>query len=394
MNQRRIAFEIIYKTISDKAYANLLMREKLKEIPLVQRPFITMLVNGILKEYDYIVYQFKDFLNNKTSFKNKLIISMALYERYYLNSEAYYVNNEYVKLANKHDRPFINAILRKDFYFKKGPCYLNESLPLWIYNLLKSQYDENTFKLILENYKRIPIVYYRLNHHLASFDDLKKINIINENIFTSKISLVNSDEFKKGYFYIEDINSSSLIEHFHFHQNDYLLDMCCAPGSKLFNCLEHINPLNAYANEIHAHRLKLVKEKASLLGFQGVHYLNYDGRMLSDILDIKFDKILLDVPCSGLGTLGRRPDLKYHLNPEALDELQIIQKELLESAAKLLKEKGEILYSTCTLNKKENSKQVSSFLKKHLDFNLIKEDTIINNLGDCFYYALLTKEIK
>lgn len=394
MNQRKVAFEIIYKTISDKAYTNLLMREKLKELEPIQRPFVTNLVNGVLKEYDYLVYQFVEHLKNSTSLRNKIIIAMALYERYYLSSDAYFVNNEYVELANKHDKSFVNAILRKEYEFKKGPEHINESLPEWIYKLLKSQYEEDEFERILKNYKRIPTVYYRLNHNKCKYTDLKDINIINEDIFTSNKSLVNSEEFKKGYFYIEDINSSSLTKHLDLKESDTLLDVCCAPGSKLFNCLDIVKPNNAYSNELHEHRLELIRERAKLLGFDGVHYLNYDGRILSDVLDVKFDKILLDVPCSGLGTLGRKPDLKYHLSPSSLDELQVIQKGLLNNTSKLLKTNGEILYSTCTLNKKENGKQVLAFLKEHEEFSLKEEDTIINDLGDCFYYAVLKKEDK
>ena len=288
----------------------------------------------------------------------------------------------------------MNAILRKEYEFKKGPEHINESLPEWIYKLLKSQYEEDEFKRILKNYKRIPTVYYRLNHNKCKYSDLKDINIINEDIFTSNKSLVNCEEFKKGYFYIEDINSSSLVKHLDLKKDDVLLDVCCAPGSKLFNCLDIVNPKNAYSNELHEHRLELIKERAKLLGFDGVHYLNYDGRILSDVLDVKFDKILLDVPCSGLGTLGRKPDLKYHLSPSSLDELQVIQKGLLNSTSKLLKTNGEILYSTCTLNKKENGKQVAVFLNEHEEFSLKEEDTIINDLGDCFYYAVLKKEDK
>ena len=210
----------------------------------------------------------------------------------------------------------------------------------------------------------------------------------------SNKSLVNSEEFNKGYFYIEDINSSSLTKHLDLKEDDVLLDVCCAPGSKLFNCLDVVKPNNAYSNELHEHRLELIRERAKLLGFDGVHYLNYDGRILSDVLDENFDKILLDVPCSGLGTLGRKPDLKYHLSPSSLDELQMIQKGLLNNTSKLLKTNGEILYSTCTLNKKENGKQVLAFLKEHEEFSLKEEDTIINDLGDCFYYAVLKKEDK
>lgn len=390
MSQRSIALEIICKSIGDNSYTNLLMRKKLMELEPIQRPFVSNLVSGVLKEYDYLLFQVKDYLKANTSLKNKVIIAMALYERYYLNKEAY-VNNEYVDLANKYDKPFINAILRKEYEFKNGEEYINSSLPKWIYNLLAKQYSEEELKSILMNYKRVPIVYYRINHHKATFNDFKDIEIINDDIFTSKQSLLNSNEFKKGMFYVEDINSSSLVKNLDLKEEDTLLDVCSAPGSKLFNCLDIIKPSNAYSNELHEHRLKLIEDRAKLLGFEGVHYLNLDGRILSDVLDVKFDKIILDVPCSGLGTIGRKPDLKYHLKPESLDEIQAIQKELLNSCSSLLKEGGQILYSTCTLNKKENGKQVLAFLNEHEDFKLIKEETIINDYGDCFYYAVITK---
>ena len=390
MSQRSIALDIICKSIGSDSYTNLLMRKKLMELEPVQRPFVSNLVSGVLKEYDYLLFQVSDYLKTNTSLKNKVIIAMALYERYFLDKEAY-INNEYVDLANKYDKPFINAILRKEYEFKNGEEYINNSLPKWIYNLLAKQYNDEELNKILKNFKRVPVVYYRINHHKATFDDFKDIEIINDDIFTSKQNLLNSNEFKQGLFYIEDINSSSLVKNLDLKKDDVLLDVCSAPGSKLFNCLDVVKPSNAYSNELHEHRLKLIEDRAKLLGYEGVHYLNLDGRILSDVLDVKFDKILLDVPCSGLGTIGRKPDLKYHLKPESLDELQTIQRELLKSCSMLLKEGGQILYSTCTLNKKENGKQVSSFLSEHEDFKLIKEETIINDYGDCFYYAVITK---
>lgn len=390
MSQRSLALDIICKSIGSDSYTNLLMRKKLMELEPVQRPFVSNLVSGVLKEYDYLLFQVSDYLKTNTSLKNKVIIAMALYERYFLDKEAY-INNEYVDLANKYDKPFINAILRKEYEFKNGEEYINNSLPKWIYNLLAKQYNDEELNKILKNFKRVPVVYYRINHHKATFDDFKDIEIINDDIFTSKQNLLNSNEFKQGLFYIEDINSSSLVKNLDLKKDDVLLDVCSAPGSKLFNCLDVVKPSNAYSNELHEHRLKLIEDRAKLLGYEGVHYLNLDGRILSDVLDVKFDKILLDVPCSGLGTIGRKPDLKYHLKPESLDELQTIQRELLKSCSMLLKEGGQILYSTCTLNKKENGKQVSSFLSEHEDFKLIKEETIINDYGDCFYYAVITK---
>ncbi len=391
MTERQLALEIIYKTISDNSYTNLLMRHKLNEIEVEKRPFVTNLVIGVLKKYDYLIYLLKDYIKDNTSLKNKVILSMAIYEKIYLKKEAY-VFNEYVNLGkNEYDKAFINAVLHNDIKkIKANEEYINESLPKWLYGLLSKQYSKDELEKILDSYRRVPLTYYRINHHKKF--NVKDVQFVNRDIFTCKRNLINSEEFKEGQFYIQDINSASLYENLDLKEDDYLLDVCCAPGGKLFNCLDIVKPTNAYANELHANRLELIKKKASVLGFEGIHYINYDGRDLNKHFKKKFNKIILDVPCSGLGTIGRKPDLKYHIKPENLDELEKIQAQLLDSIKDILEDKGIMLYSTCTLNKKENGKQIKRFLDNNPDFKLLKEDTIINEFGDCFYFAKLTKE--
>ena len=107
--------------------------------------------------------------------------------------------------------------------------------------------------------------------------------------------------------------------------------------------------------------------------------------------DIKFNKILLDAPCSGLGVLKKKPELRYRLKGEDLDGLEKLQKELLDSAYEVLEDGGTLLYSTCTLNKKENEKQVASFLTRHEDMKLIEEKLFLKEDGDHFYGAILKK---
>lgn len=395
MNQRSVALEIIFKSISDESYTNLLMRKRLNVLKPDERPFVTNIVNMVLRNYDFLIYQINDYLNDKTSLRNKIILAMAIYEKFYLKEKDFVVNNEYVKLANnKYDKAFINALLRKEIIFKKAEeDYINCSLPEWLYNLLSKQYSKEDFDKIINNFNRIPKTYYRINHSKAKFCDFEDIEIVDDDMFIVNKRLINLDYLNNGLAYIQDYNSASLYKNLDLKKDDVLLDVCCAPGSKLFNCLDIINDKNAYANEIHEHRLKLIKDKAEVLGFKDIHYLNYDGRVLKDVLDIKFDKIILDVPCSGLGTLSRKPDLKYHIKPNNLDELENIQAELLNNCLELLKDNGEMLYSTCTLNKKENNRQIEKFLLKHPECHLKKEETIINDLGDCFYYALLIKGI-
>ncbi|MBR4462293.1 MAG: hypothetical protein IKS51_06920 [Erysipelotrichaceae bacterium] len=395
MNQRQIAYDIMYKTISDESYSNLLMRKELNQLQPMQRAFVTNLVNGVLRKYELLEYQYKKEINEKTSLANRIILNMALFERFYLHEKDYVVNNEYVELAeNRYDKSFINAILHKIDAFQESEGNIASCLPEWIYRLLKAQYDEETFYQIIYMYQSIPTLYYRLNRHRCSYEDLKHldITIINEDSFISKNNLLKTQEYEKGFFYVQDLNSASLYKHLQLQKEDKLLDICSAPGSKLFNCLDIIETENSYANDVNGNRVELIRKMAEKLGFQGIHYLNHDGRELKDILDMQFDKILLDAPCSGLGVIGRKPDLKFHIKPESLDELEMLQKDLLSSMDPLLKEGGILLYSTCTLNKKENEKQISRFLKDNPHYHLLEQETLINASGDAFYYATIKKE--
>ena len=395
MNQRQIALNILYKTIKDDSYSNLLMRQELNKLEPIHRAFVTNLVNGVLRKYEFLQYQIKNEINNNTSFKLQLILCMGLYERFYLNEKDYVVNNEYVELCkNKYEKSFVNAILHKIVIPKTtNIAYVKYCLPEWLFNLLNSQYDEDSLIKILDIYQNIPKVYYRLNKNKCSYLDLKEldIEIINDDIFTSKNNLLVTSLYKQGYFYVQDYNGSTLYKQLDLKPNDVLLDVCSAPGSKLFNCLDILKPENCYANDIHNHRVDLIKKMANKLGYVGINYLNYDGNEIKNNIDVKFDRIMLDAPCSGLGVIGRKPDLKFHITPNSLDELQDLQLKLLNNVKDLLKIDGVLLYSTCTLNKKENSRLIRKFLSSSYDYILDNENTIINEMGDCFYYAKLKK---
>ncbi len=395
MNQRELALDILNQTIREESYSNLLMRSRLEELEPVQRAFVTNLVNGVLRNDRLLEHQFTEDISRSTSFRCRLILCMAMYERFFLNEKDYVVNNEYTELGrNKYEKSFINAILRKITKFRESDRIdVKYSMPEWICSLFEKQYGEEKTLEILKGFHQIPNVFYRLNRSAATYWDLSghPIDVIDEELFTSKENLLKSDEYKKGMFYVQDVNSASLYRHLDLKEDDVLLDVCSAPGSKLFNCLDIIKPGNAYANDIHEKRVELIRRMAERLGFQGIHYLSEDGRKLKDVLNMKFDKVMLDAPCSGLGVIGRKPDLKFHVKPENLDELQQLQLELLNDVSPLLKENGILLYSTCTLNKKENEKNVQRFLKDNDAFRLLEEETIINGKGDCFYYAKMRR---
>lgn len=397
MNQRELAYKVLKESIVDKKYTNLLLRNELNKLKPIQRPFVLNLVNGVLRHYDYLLYQISDLVDSSIKTKNKIIICMALYEKFYFNEKDYVINNEYVSLANNYDKGFINALLHHINEFKeiKGEddesLAIKYSLPLWIFKLIKSQYKDNYLDII-SSFNKESNVYYHLNKGI-NYDDLKnlKINIINEHMFTSDDYLLNSDEYQKGYFYIQDINNSEIINYLDLNEENTFLDVCSAPGSKLFNALEYIKEENAYSNDLYEHRLELIKNNALRLGYKNINYLNYDATTLSKNIDMKFDRILIDAPCSGLGVLKRKPDLKFHISSSSLDELEKVQKEILNDVKKLLNTNGIMVYSTCTLNKKENNKQIERFIKENNDFILMEEKTILDEMGDYFYLAKLKK---
>lgn len=392
--QRLIALNILRKTISDESFTSLLMRKELEKLEKVQRPFVTNIVQGVLKNYELLEYNVNLYVR-KTSLTNKLILMMALYERYFLKEKEYAVNNSYVELSKtKYDKSFINATLRNIRELKYSDNeWINVSLPEWLYKLIKKQYPDD-YRTIIENYHSVHKTYYRLNPNKTDFDYLKDkydIEIMENNVFISKQNLINTDDFNNGFFYIQDINAAKLTSVLKLKEDYKLLDVCSAPGSKLFNTLELLQDSNTFSNDLNSTRLELIKKKALILGYKNINFLNCDGRYLNSKLNMKFDVIMMDVPCSGLGVIGRKPDIKFHIKPENLDELQNIGYEILNNCSKLLKEDGQILYSTCTINRKENEKQIEKFIKNNPEFKIIEEKTIIESYGDLFYYCLLSR---
>lgn len=403
MTQRQIALEILLDTYKNKEFSNLNMQKKLKELPEIQRPFVTELVNGVIRHDLYLKHQFQDCIKKDTKTDLYIILMMAYYEKIYLNEKDYAIVNEYVNLAGKGQKPFINSVLRNNLNNIKKvegstleDISLKSSLPLWIIKLLNKQYTEEEFNSIVDDYLNVkPVIFYHLNCKKASKSSLakEKLTWLTDTCFTSERTLINHPIFKRGGIYVQDIGSQMIASACAVKEREKFLDACAAPGSKTFNIAEKLEDLsNIVANDKSEVRLNLIKSKARVLGLDGITYTNIDGTNLES-LNRKFNVVLCDVPCSGLGVIKRKPDLKLNIKPEDLDDLVKIQKDILNSAYNVLKDNGRIIYSTCTLNKKENERQVKEFLESHLDMQLQEEKIILPKHGsDGFYYAVMTKK--
>ena len=400
MNERKITYEILQEVIIKKGYANLIMR-KYKDLD-ISFNFVTEVVYGVLRNYDLLKYQYQNLISKKIEQKAEILLNMAIYELQYMNSENYYVCNEIVNLANKYQKNFINAILRN--YLKQGfnddvETYLLYSIPKWVYNLWVAHYGSDNALAIAKASNHKLDTFYRLNPLVANYQMIEdlNINIIDDQSFTSSLNLIKSSEFKKGYFVCQDLASASIVKNLELKKTDIVLDLCAAPGTKTSQIAAILeNNSEIYALDLHSHRVKLIDELMDNLGITNVKTMTYDSTVYNKEFINKFDKILLDVPCSGLGVLSRKPDIKLNIEPSSLDEIVATQKSILDNAYNYLKINGILVYSTCTLNKKENDRQIKEFINKYQDMEILNEETIFPFINDTdgFYFAKMKKRGK
>lgn len=402
MNERKLAYDILKESYLENAYVNLVLKQKLKQIEQQKRAFVVELVNGVIRNDIYLKFQFEELLNPDTKQSVTIILMMAYYEKLFMNSVDYAIVNEYVSITNKKHKALVNAILRNNLNRHKDIVLDDDkdfstfySLPLWIFKMIKSQYSQEFLMEYLNDYQNnIPKVFYHLNPLKANKDDLNKygVEFLDDLIFIAKENLINTKEFEDGYFYIQDLGAKQITDFLDLTDKKMILDVCAAPGSKSFNILEKLKDnQKLYINDINESRLELIKQMAKKLSHNNLNIINIDAQKI-DELNLKFDCILADVPCSGLGVLKRKVDLKNKIKPENIDEIILIQEKILDGCYRSLASNSLLLYSTCTINTKENNKQIQKFLKKYPDMKLLEEKLIFNNIGsDIFYIAKMIK---
>jgi 16S rRNA (cytosine967-C5)-methyltransferase len=192
--------------------------------------------------------------------------------------------------------------------------------------------------------------------------------------------ITSTEAFKKGFLHVQDLSSQMCCTALNPQPNDIVLDICSAPGGKTFTLSEIMgNTGKIYAFDLHQKRVNLISKGAERLHLTNVVAQVGDGSKFNDTLPLA-DKVLCDVPCSGLGVIRRKPEIKYK-NPKDFENLPKIQYSILENSAKYLKVGGELVYSTCTLNPAENDNVIDTFLKEHSNFEGV---ALLEALGEPF----------
>ena len=398
---RQHAYDILNQYFLDDSYLNIALNESLQDSHLKRqdKDLCTTIVYGTIQNLIYLQYQLEPYIKGKkVKRKIKTILLMSLYQMIFLNKiPEYAIINEAVALAKQDNFQagrFVNGVLRN---FKRNPLRscdelsekerlsIETSHPLWMINMFEKQYGlEKTIKITHED-NTIPSRSARVNtlkmtrEQLLKDPAFQKSSLSKDGVFYQKGNIAQSEAFLKGYVTIQDESSQLVAPLLGVQDGEYVLDMCGAPGSKtthLSMLMHNTGTIEVY--DLYENKMKLIEQNCQRLGVKNVKAHVYDATCLDDIYHSEtFDRILLDAPCSGLGVLKRKPEIKYH-DSRVMDELIPIQTKLLEKAYYLLKNNGTMVYSTCTINKKENDFMIEQFIKKHPDMKVVHQKTILN----------------
>lgn len=408
-NARLSAFDMLYDIIYGGAYSNIVLEKGLKAVESKDKGFVSRLVYGVIERRLSLDYAINKFLNGKTKPKVKILLYIGAYQVLYMDKipDAVAVY-ETVSLCDNiglsYYKKLINAVLHRIIDYKTEFDVIDDlsikySCPQHLINMWTKMYGEDNVLDILEsinnrppvfaipnsNYVEAEELYYELfsaGIDCEIFNDVVKIN--------SSFDLSGLKAFNDGLFYIEDYSSYSCAKALEAEPDDVVLDLCSAPGGKAFTIAQ--SGATVYAYDIYEHRVELIKRSAQRLGLNNIITGINDALIYN--ANIPFaDRIICDVPCSGFGIIRRKPEIRYK-NLDDIKELPQIQYNILFTSSRYLKSGGVIIYSTCTLNKKENEQVVDRFLNDNTDFSLVESKTVFptKNGGDGFFYSILKKK--
>ena len=401
---REEAYLILNNIIDKDAYSNIELRRRLNKSNLTKldKALVTEIVNGTLRNLiyiDWVIKQFSKIKEEKIKSNVKNIIRSGIYQILFLDKiPDSAVCNESVELAKKYDNigssKFVNGLLRNVSRNKDNIGYpdkenleeylsIKYSHPKWLMEILIDHYGVDfTEELIKSNNEPPPLTIRvnRLKTHkqevmdiLESYDIKCDDGLFNEEalIIKGTSSIEGIDIFKKGYFSVQDESSMLVSKVMNPKPGWMIMDVCSAPGGKAAHMAELMNNEGKIiARDIYKHKLELINKACERLGIKIVDTQLFDARNLDESYIRKADGVLVDAPCSGLGLLRRKPDLRWKKKPNDMDELHNLQYSILRSSSHYLKKGGVLVYSTCTLNKKENIDIVKRFLGDNEDFCL------------------------
>ena len=404
MSVKYVTMGLISK-VDKGAYSNIVLNDAFREFFLSpkEKAFMTEIFYGVIRNKKFLDYIIERYTKDIRKEWIRNLLRISIYQITFMDSDDKGVVWEATELVKKYSiaiSKFINGTLRnylrnKDSELKRLDDEKNYevlySIPRWFYDTLEKQYGNDNLKQAITSLKKIPYLSVRVNKLKYSEEefeeflkekDIQIIKKVDTVYYVNSGLIINSEEFKTGKIIAQDASSYLAAKNLGVMPNELVLDICAAPGGKTAVLAEEMkNSGEVIAIDIHQHKIKLIDTNMKKLGIDIVKAIVMDARNVNK-QGRKFDKILVDVPCSGYGVIRKKPEILYSKNRENIEELAKLQLEILNSAADILKDGGELIYSTCTITDEENTNNIKKFLEERKEFKVEKLYIPENVLGD------------
>ncbi len=414
-NYRASVIESLKKIFKDKAYSNLVINNDIKNINHKYDAIYRKSVLGVIENLifiDWIIDQVSTTKTKKMESEVLFIVRLAVYQLFFLeNSHENIVVNESVQYikekVNLKVSKFVNAVLRN--IIRNRDNIINElnklpeedylsikySYPKYLVLKWEKQFGKDKIEdVLIANNSKSPLEI-RVNTVKISRDDLmetfeqKGIKthkcIIAEKglVIENPSELDKLEEYKKGFFSIQSESSMLAVQVLNPKENSVIVDMCAAPGGKSLCASEMMNNTGKIiSRDIYKNKITLINREMKRLGLTNITTEDYDATKLDKSLIEKADFCIVDVPCTGLGIIRRKPEIKYNKTELDIENIHDIQYRILENASRYLKVNGELVYSTCTTNREENINIIRDFLNNNKNYAAVDISAETKNYFD------------
>lgn len=431
VNERELILEILLAVTRDGEYSHIALNNVLgnyQYLTKVERAFITRVTEGTLErmmEIDYIIHQFSRVRINKMKPVIRTIIRSSVYQIKYMDSVPdSAVCNEAVKLAAKRGftglKGFVNGVLRNisrnldkvEYPDKKDVrtwLSVTYSMPDWILEKWLKEYGVQTVETMLQYFLKETPTSIRCNLSRISREQLTE-SLAKEDIsawchstipcalYIEGYDYLEAVEcFRKGYFQVQDVSSMAVGEWADPKEGSYVIDVCAAPGGKAVHLADKLQGTgHVEARDLTEYKTALIRENIERSGMNNMEAVCQDATVLTEASVGKADIVIADLPCSGLGVLGKKTDLKYKMLPDMVKSLIGLQREILSVVNQYVKPGGKLLYSTCTVHRGENEDNAEWFAETFPEFELVRQRQFLPGIdgGDGFYIAEFRRKRK
>lgn len=427
---RELVLDILIEVNEKEQYSHLVIRDVLNKYQYLEkqeRAFLTRLAEGTIEhmlEMDFIIDSFSKIKVKKMKPLIRNLLRMSVYQLKYMDSiPDAAVCNEAVKLAKKRGfgqlRGFVNGVLRSIARELDKLQYPDEklepirflevsySVPAWMVEQWNKDYGYEQTKEICASFLKERPITIRTNLTKTTPEGLKK-RLAAEGVTVKEIKalpyafeieefdyLQSLDSFQEGLFYVQDVSSMMVAETAEPKKNSYIIDVCAAPGGKSSHLAEKMEGTGRVeARDLTEYKVSLIEENIIRHGLQNMNAVQMDALQYDESSKEKADVLICDLPCSGLGVMGKKTDIRYKMTAEKQKDLVQLQREILSTVYSYVKPGGTMVYSTCTMHKQENEGNVAWFVKEHPEFEVISQKQMFpgEDYHDGFFIAKLIRQ--